>query len=346
MTIRTASVRAVALGASIALAGGLLAATAEAEPRDEPAAAPAPAPKQGHSEIIVRDLTESEAASERRTGVSVEEYWTPERMASAKPSVQRASAADVRRLSRIPDSERVAPGGVKPTAGQPAATRSAERKTYSRRVGKMFYKFKKQNWVCSGAVVSSKKKDLVFTAAHCLWDKKKGYAHKIVFVPGYKKKGKNVPFGKYRAKKLAINPKFKRWKGLKEDPRHDYGAIRVKKRGKKIQKRVGSYGLQWGAKFRRKFKATGYPSFHTSGKVQKSCKGRSRLWKKYSRPKRGFGILKMKCKAVTAGSSGGPWLHRKNVNGVNSIVNSFKNPRWVGTPWFGRGVKKLYRRIT
>lgn len=342
MTITQVSARAVAVGAALALIGGLSTATAD-DPRgsgnDDAVRATTTA-----GGIVEHDLA---AAAGARTGDdlrrSVDAYWTPERMAAAEPAVRRLDPVERRRLSRMPASERIAPGvGSRPVAGTPEASRTAERRSYTRRVGKMFYKFGKQNWVCSGAVVNTKRKNMVFTAAHCLWDKKKGWANKIKFVPGYKK-GKE-PFGSFYAKRIAIGAHFQNFHGQREDMRHDYGVMLVKnmkRGGPNIVKKVGAYGLQWGAKKRRKMKATGYPSFHTAGGVQKSCKGRTRLSRKYSW--RGAEVLTMKCRAVTAGSSGGPWLHRGYVNGQNAGVNSFKRPRRIFTPWFGKGVKRLYK---
>lgn len=341
MNLRTTPVRAVAAGAALALAGTLLATTADAEPRATTTA------DRTHSDvsrdgIVGHDLTTADGARGRRLARSVDDYWTPERMASAKPAVSTVGAAEARLAGRMPVGERVAPGtGSKPVAGTPSVMRTAERKSYSRRVGKMFYKFNKKNWVCSGAVVNTKKKNMVFTAAHCLWDKKKGWAHKILFIPGYKK-GKE-PFGRYYAKHIAIGAHFKKFHGVREDPRHDYGIMLVKnsrRHGPKIARKVGAFGIQWNAKYSRKMKATGYPAFHTSGGVQKSCKGRTH-YSKYSW--RGAKMITMKCRAVTAGSSGGPWLHRAYINGQNAGVNSFKHPRRIFTPWFTRGVKKLYK---
>ncbi|UYM06498.1 trypsin-like serine peptidase [Solicola gregarius] len=329
------SVRMIAVGAAVALTGGLVAGSAGADPTDTRTSA-ASRPD---------DVAVARQATDARAGQTAAEYWTPERMAAAKPAVSQTRPSDLKNPPKMPAEERVAPGkGAKPIAGEVGANRSTERKSNSRRVGKMFYKFGKQNWVCSGSVVNSKQKNMVVTAAHCLWDKKKGWAKKIIFVPGYKK-GKS-PHGRWYAELKVIPKRWKKWGGRSELPQADYGIMLVEKvgGGKDIAKKVGAYGIQWNAKFKRKFRATGYPSFHTGGGVQKTCKARSHLWKKYSSPKSGWGLLKMKCRAVTAGSSGGPWLHKGYINGQNALVNSFKRPRWVATPWFAGGVAKIYKK--
>ena len=335
------SVRMLAAGTALTLAGGLMAGSAVAEPTgDTRADTRTTTPEAPPSATTVARRIDDHGAKGQR----VADYWTPARMAAAKPADQKARPGDLQRMARIPKDERVAPGtGAKPIAGDVDKGSDTARKTYSRRVGKMFYKFGKQNWVCSGAVVNSKKKNMVFTAAHCLWDKKKKWAKKVMFVPGYKK-GKR-PYGTYYAKLTAIPKRWKKWGGRSELPQADYGIMLVKKvgGGKRIARRVGAYGLQWGRKFKRKYKATGYPAFRTGGGVQKSCKARGRKWKKYSNPKAGWGLVRMPCRAVTGGSSGGPWLHKGYINGQNALVNSFKKPRWVATPWFAGGVKKLYR---
>lgn len=343
---KSITVRALAVTATLALAGGLLSGPSVAQTRAEPEpATKRQADAQGPGAIVEHDLN----AGNMNARQSVDNYWTAERMANAKPARQQFSAGDLRASARMAEAERVAPGiGSNPVAGEPEVMKQAARKSYSRRVGKMFYKFKKQNWVCSGAVVNSKKKNMVMTAAHCLWDKKKKWAHKILFIPGYTKKGKS-PHGRWYAEKVAIPKRWKRWGKNRELPQADYGIMLVenkRRKGKNIARKVGAYGLQWGVrKWRRKYKATGYPAFgRHSGRQQKSCRSRSRLWKKYSSPRSGYGLLKMKCRAVTAGSSGGPWIRKGRINGQNALVNSFKKPRWVATPWLAGGMKKLYRK--
>lgn len=332
---RSRTARGLVAGTSVALLGGLMAggATAQAPGTTERALEV----RGDDAGVAVHTVRNDTARGERATN----RYWTAERMRNARPAAAEISAGDLERRLPMPASERIAPGSVgTPSTG--AADERGERKGRIR-VGRMFYKFKKQNWTCSGAVLNTKRKNLVFTAAHCLWDKRKGWARKVIFIPGYHK-GKS-PFGRWHGKKLVIPKRFQhKFGGRKEGIWFDYGIMRVgRKGGPKIAKRVGGYGLQWGKGNRRKMRATGYPAFNTPGGVQKSCRGRTHKSRKYSW--RGHKILTMKCRAVTAGSSGGPWLHRGYINGQNAGVNSFKKPRRIFTPWFGRGVKRIYKAM-
>ena len=337
---KSMTARALVATATFALAAGLMSGPSSAEPRTDSE----PKRKAGGPELVEHDLK-----TDNNARAAIDNYWTPERMANAKPARQQLRKGDLKLSKKMAATERVAPGiGSNPTAGEPAVMRKAARKSYNRRVGKMFYKFGKQNWVCSGAVVNSKKKNMVMTAAHCLWDKRKKWARKIIFIPGYTKKGRS-PFGRYYAERVVIPKRWKRWGGRKELPQADYGIMLVEHRhpkGKKIARKVGAFGLQWGVrKWRRKYRATGYPSFgRHSGRVQRSCRNRSRLWKRYSSPRQGWGLLRMPCRAVTGGSSGGPWLRKGRINGQNALVNSFKKPRWVATPWLAGGMKRMYRK--
>lgn len=337
---KSMTVRVLATTAALALGAGLLSGPSLAGPRTEAQ----PKRQATGPAMIEHDLTTNSAAR-----MATDNYWTPKRMANAIPARKKIRKGDLKASARMAATERVAPGiGSNPTAGEPAVMEEAARKSYSRRVGKMFFKRGKKNYVCSGAVVNSKKKNMVMTAAHCLWRKKGKWAKKILFIPGYTRKGKS-PFGRWYAERIVIPKRWKRWAGKSELPQADYGIMLVehmRPKGKNIARKVGAYGLQWGLrKWRRKYKATGYPAFgKRTGRVQRSCRNRSRLWKRYSSPRQGWGLLRMPCRAVTAGSSGGPWLHKGRINGQNALVNSFKKPRWVATPWLAGGMKKMYRK--
>lgn len=336
-------VRALVVGATIALTGGLLSAIPAAS-------ASAPSTPAAHRTSSADGVAVHTVDNVRTNARGTSDYWTPQRRAAAQPAFADVKPSGLENQIPMPAGEQVAPGtGSKPVTGSAEPAARGVRDKYRIRVGKLFYKFGKKDWVCSASVVNSKRKNLVFTAAHCLWDKKKGWAHNIEFIPGYRK-GK-APYGVWMGKRVAISPKFMRKShGTKESIYNDYAVMTVKNRQKsgpnKVAKVVGAYGIQWGQKLSRKMIATGYPAFKTQGKKQRSCKGRTHLFKKFPhKTRRGTAILKMTCTAVTGGSSGGPWLHNDFINGQNAGVNSFKDPHWIATPWFAQGVKRVYGKL-
>ena len=69
--------------------------------------------------------------------------------------------------------------------------------------GKIFFRLGEEEFVCSGTVVSSRSRNVVFTAGHCVFDRGgTGYASEMIFVPGYDGSaadGEQAPLGTWAA---------------------------------------------------------------------------------------------------------------------------------------------------
>jgi len=148
---------------------------------------------------------------------------------------------------------------------------------------------------CSASVVHSASRDLVITAAHCVY----GIGPTIEFVPGYDKGA--APYGVWDARRIYIDPAWK--KGF--DTRHDVAILRVAPRaGRKIEDVVGASPL-------------GVPHAGTnvtvlgyklgSGDRPLTCTNGLYLTDGYS---------SFDCAGYTDGVSGGPWLQSGSVVGV------------------------------
>ncbi|HLR84717.1 MAG TPA: hypothetical protein VK059_07180 [Nocardioidaceae bacterium] len=275
------------------------------------------------------------------------QYWTPERMANAVPADRLTRQA----LKHQTPASRARPEPVKPStlakpaaaSGQNSAARRKLRK--SKTIGKVFFRTARGvDMVCSGAAINSKRKNMVITAGHCLnGGRGKAWHRRWIFVPGYGP-GRKARHGIYPATRLvALRGWIKR-----SNFNFDVGLALVKPgRGtkKRLVRKVGGYGLQTGKGFRRKVTAIGYSQVRFKGDKQKKCRRKT-----HRRPR--TRQLAMRCRVLTPGASGGPWVKgrirlkkgsRSFVNGVNSNINRPRRPTRIRSPYFGRAVRKMYR---
>ena len=153
---------------------------------------------------------------------------------------------------------------------------------------------------CTGSVVDSPGRNLVLTAAHCIYGSGVGYD----FVPGYHD-GK-APYGIWSASRVYVDPAWS--KG--HDPAHDYAFLQVlplSVRGVRtnVEDVVGGYALGGAPAAGTDVTVTGYllgskdeplhcsvPVYYTAGYPSFDCGG--------------YG----------AGTSGGPWVSGSTVVGV------------------------------
>lgn len=74
---------------------------------------------------------------------------------------------------------------------------------YPQRVhGKVFFLSGGSAFSCSGTLVNSRQKNVIYTAGHCVFDRETGkFVSKLIFVPGYQ--NGNTPLGTYAATSLV-----------------------------------------------------------------------------------------------------------------------------------------------
>ena len=111
---------------------------------------------------------------------SAEEFWTPERLAAAKPVDM--PTPDTTSLD-IPDF-----GGGDASASAATGDFTPGNVTSFPQVvhGKIFFKVGASTYSCSGTIVDSKNRNVVYTAGHCVYDRESAtFATELVFIPGY-----------------------------------------------------------------------------------------------------------------------------------------------------------------
>ncbi|GAB3960280.1 hypothetical protein GCM10029978_009180 [Actinoallomurus acanthiterrae] len=182
--------------------------------------------KAGGGHAVVLDVPAKEAAAAAA-------YWTPARMAAA-------TALDADRT-----------GG---TAQAPTVSAQAKCDDWnvtcswegSPVIGAIFQKTGNGDHTCTASVVHSAKRNVILTAAHCLYHKSTGQARYVVFVPKYHNGSR--PYGMFTFRHIVVDS---RWMS-KEDPDLDFGFASTNKgglgnptnsRGKWIENVVGANRL-------------------------------------------------------------------------------------------------------
>jgi hypothetical protein len=290
-------------------------------------------------------------------------YWTPERMANAKPAdikTARMNSSEVSVGAAKPDGpavtvEPAAPAGGAPAdASSPVATAAAAvPRPYTNlpdsTIGKVFFtKASGGNFVCSGTAVNSKNKAEVDTAGHCVADNVSHKFHRNwIFVPAYASTGTSSttgPYGKWTANRLVttsawINNSTAQFK-------EDYGAVVVNRlSGTLLVNRVGGQGLKWNFPRAQAFSAFGYPQASPfNGQSQYRCNSN---WLADDNPGGvGPAAIKIACN-MTGGASGGGWLTTINSIGLGYINghNDYKynnNVNYMYSPYYGNDELNVY----
>ncbi|MFC9972626.1 trypsin-like serine peptidase [Spirillospora sp. NPDC127200] len=343
-----------------AASGVAVLATADDAPAKKAAPVGAKAPTDPNTRLEVLSVGQDPAA--------VKKYWTPARIKAAKPLTTKnvnAAPAAAQQLSAMaaeqhasgaptlpedsPEALSAQSAGYSAQAVKTARQWTRHGKPPARTVGKLFgVDSRNRQYTCSAAVISSKNKRTVWTAAHCLHSGRggrAGFSKHVMFRPDYKD-GKS--YGSWVADRLVA---LEGWT-KKGDLRYDIAGFTVKPyRGKGIQYYTGSQGYNFGYKKRAyPMYSFGYPA---RALPSKKAMNSNRLW--YCSGKT-FGVnygsgsvgLGMWC-SMGNGASGGPWIYGMQRNGLGRIVgvNSTHSLRTLqmNSPYHGTAAVNVYRAI-
>ncbi|MGP3928386.1 trypsin-like serine peptidase [Nonomuraea sp. KM88] len=361
------------------LAGLIGSALVGAAPAPQQAAPPVTAPVTGS---ISRSITGSIAgsiigpASEARPSGIVEhvaartpadqqrvlDYWTPQRMARALPIGLLGLVTRDKGLLSGPTGGRALPALTGQAAGQavpgrtagtvvrrhhaaaaPSAstvgTRWASGGLVARTTGRVFLTVAGADFVCSASTVKSGNKDLVVTAGHCVKDGAGEWAANWTFVPGYGAGGRG-PFGQYAARRMFVAGPWAR----SGDDNYDVGMVALTtSRGRHVADVVGTQEIAFNAPRGGQAFGFGYPADPPyNGGHLVYCAGRLRDDPHKQTRDQGLGC------AMTAGSSGGPWMTSFDAatgRGTITSLSSFKysdDQRTMYGPYLGDAAKALY----
>ena len=259
-------------------------------------------------------------------------YWTPARMAAAKP---KDYAFDPKLGKIVPFAR---PGGGGSTGASWTGNGAIELRS-----GKLFFSTSGGNWQCSASVVNdgstSNGYSVILTAGHCTYDGSEGWSFNVAYIPDYDDGATsscgNTVFGCWTSTRLAVHNDFHP-SGFGPDAalEVDYGFMRLGLGGKNGTTELDSIsrlnGTETGVGYTLRTNvsgnsdtqwAFGYPAAgRYKGKDLTYCTG-STIEDPYD-----LSTWGMACN-MTGGSSGGPWLigttSPANGSGQLSSVNSY-----------------------
>jgi V8-like Glu-specific endopeptidase len=282
-----------------------------------------------------------------------ERYWTPERMAAARPFALHADDvpqfepdAPFLQLLRPPGSSvrqgesfgadldveelhALAPAfETAPVAGTGSFPYSA--------VGKLFARIGGADQSATAFVVGER---AIVTAGHCVFPAGGAqWVDKVAFAPGF---ANGPPHGLWTATTLHT---LAGWAAQRPDCRlFDLGGAVL---DRPIAQVTGVVG--WLANIdphQGPFHSVGYPTQWVS--PQFPFDGQE-MWRCIGQQIPSSGLLKM-ANNMSEGASGGPWLIARNDNIYANGVNSFRRsdePEALSSPYFGAGFVNLIERIT
>lgn len=201
--------------------------------------------------------------------------------------------------------------------------------------GKVFFTRAGGNYVCSATIVNSEGKSLVWTAGHCVVDRKV-WDSNFAFVPSYDNGSR--PYGTWYSRQLTTTSGWYH----NRDFSQDVGAATMHRNfGYRITDYLGAQGISWNQSANFSTCAFGYPqgSPFTGRYLTRACG---------STYNAGNGTLCMSS-GMTGGSSGGAWYRSFDgnwgwVNGHNDFIYT-SSPSWMYSPYYGNQVASLYNAV-
>lgn len=245
---------------------------------------------------------------------------------AAGPSRSRTGDPErMRKVGRFPvnDPATITPSAHTPLPGHPF------------RIGALFYNDNSGDHFCTASVVSSPKKNMLITAAHCVHGGPDGdYKRHMVFVPQYREG--EAPRGSWTVKSVIVD---NRW-AHRADPDLDVGFLTVAPlNGRNIEDVLGANKLGVNEGFSNVVRVIGYPS---NGDDPISCVNVTTKQSDYQ--------MRFACNGYVGGTSGSPWLtHYDRVTHTGHIVGVIGGYQEGGghqevsySPYFDSDIKALY----
>lgn len=295
------------------------------------------------SSVVTHRVTSDERAGN---------YWTARRLANAKwMPLPKYSMEELKSLepSDEPQGEPYLVEGTAPTSPASGSTNYLASRGplpfLSQQIvdpslepfaahGAVFFSDGLDQFGCSGTLVNSDNKSVVWTAAHCVYGGGAFFTN-VVFIPGYE--DGSAPFGQWEADVLHV---MQSWK-LEENPLkgNDFAAIQLKPNsgGVLAGDAVGMRGIAFNQQPIQFYQSYGYPAVPATlfdGEHLHSCEsnGTGRIFP---------GLIAMGCN-MKQGSSGGGWvMHSEYVSSNQSIgIIGYKGLGFG--PYLGDDARALY----
>ncbi|KEF08941.1 hypothetical protein DF17_01030 [Streptomyces rimosus] len=192
---------------------------------------------------------------------------------------------------------------------------------------------------CTASVVHSATRDLVVTAAHCVYDG--GFRTNLVFAPGYH--DGVVPYGVWVPSRIVVDP---RWADRRDED-HDVAFLRVRRprgsgpAGQRVEDLTGAERIRFSPPGGLPTRTVGYPD---DRETPVSCRNTTTAVP---------GQLRFDCAGFPNGTSGGQMLTAVDpgtglgtVTGVIGGLDEGGDDETSYSSWFGPDIAALYRRAT
>ncbi|MFJ5923790.1 trypsin-like serine peptidase [Kitasatospora sp. NPDC092948] len=197
------------------------------------------------------------------------------------------------------------------------------------RIGPLFVDNTDGMRACTAAVVHSRSRNLLITAAHCAAPGGTPLDG-LVFAPGYR--GQRAPYGSWPITEVLVDP---RW-GSDESEGYDVAFLLVGPlNGRQIEDTMGAYTLATGLGFGLDVTVTGYPN---SAASPITCEGRT--------TSRSTTQQRFDCAGFTNGTSGSPWVTAQGqvVGVIGGYQQGGNSPEVSYSVVFGDRLADLYRQ--
>lgn len=288
------------------------------------------------------------------------DYWTPERMNSAKPMTvtrkrsgpkvrpsnvtgpkpRRTLGTDIAQEPRVIQASELQPAAEYPFPfGRRTVENQLRKVAPYRQVGRIFFRQNGVRYSCSGSSVVGGGRNVVFTAGHCLNDGLGTWSTDVVFVPARRTGKWKNPYGRFAAKELWVPSGWtdNGWYA------YDMGAFSVGKnnKGKTLRKAVGALGFAYNENRVQHWDIFGYPANKPwSGNRLITCASAYAVNDANGNGPDSTGVG---CD-MAGGSSGGPWiLGLRRTNLLNGVVSYGleDTPDAIYSPFFDGTANKL-----
>jgi V8-like Glu-specific endopeptidase len=273
-------------------------------------------------------------------GTEAVRYWTSSRMREAI----RNSAEDNRARATISAGR-----------GQPTL---APARPGMKAIGRVYgVKADGSPWSCTGTLVDSANRSLVWTAGHCVHPGRGGdFYTNIVFAPAEQPaaSGNRAPYGVWPAVHVGTTGSWAR-KGISRSndrrawrtAQYDGAALvlGVDSAGRRVDDVVGvTQHIRFRVRRSRAVRMIGYPDTAPyNGEALVQC-GPARTWA----PRYAIRLLGVPCRGIGPGMSGGPAIAHMNELGVGSVIGemTLTDLRRMFVSYQGREMRKLYRQVS